>query len=62
MSGFEPSIPGFYWHAAIGGYGIQTSAALGEFAAARILGRPLPAPLAELGLSNADLDPARLRA
>ena len=62
VSGFEPSIPGFYWHAAIGGYGIQTSAALGEFAAARILGRPLPAPLAELGLSNADLDPARLRA
>jgi D-arginine dehydrogenase len=62
VSGFEPSAPGFYWHAAIGGYGIQTCAALGEFAAARILGRPLPAALADLGLTTADLDPARLRA
>ena len=43
VSGFEPAAPGFYWHAAIGGYGIQTSAALGAFAAARILGRPMPA-------------------
>jgi D-arginine dehydrogenase len=62
VSGFEHAVPGFYWHAAIGGYGIQTAAALGEFAAARILGRPLPASLAELGLSAADLDPGRLRA
>jgi D-arginine dehydrogenase len=62
VSGFEPAVPGFYWHAAIGGYGIQTAAALGEFAAARILDRPLPASLAELGLSVADLDPERLRA
>jgi D-arginine dehydrogenase len=62
VSGFEPAVPGFYWHAAIGGYGIQTSAALGEFAAARILGRVLPERLADLGLANADLDPARLRA
>jgi D-arginine dehydrogenase len=61
VSGFEPQAPGFYWHAAIGGYGIQTSAALGEFAVARILGRPLPGSLADIGLTNADLDPARLR-
>ena len=61
VSGFERSAPGFYWHAAIGGYGIQTSAALGQHAAARILGRPLPDGLAALGLSAEDLDPARLR-
>jgi len=62
VSGFEPTAPGFFWHAAIGGYGIQTAAALGAFAAARILDRPLPSSLADLGLAATDLDPARLRA
>ena len=61
VSGFEPTAPGFYWHAALGGYGIQTSAALGDYAAARILGRPVPNALAELGMTAAQLDPARLR-
>jgi D-arginine dehydrogenase len=61
VSGFEPGAPGFYWHAAIGGYGIQTAAALGEFAAAMILERKIPAALAEHGLESAQLSPARLR-
>src|SRR5207244_1450649 len=33
VSGFDTDVEGFYWHAALGGYGIQTSAALGAFAA-----------------------------
>ena len=61
VSGFEETAPGFYWHGAIGGYGIQTSAALGAFAAAMITGRSLPAELAEHGISSAVLAPARLR-
>lgn len=61
VSGFEPGVPGFYWHAAIGGYGIQTSPALGEFAAAMILGHRPPAALTERGLTAAAIAPERLR-
>lgn len=42
VSGFAPDNPGFWWHAALGGYGIQTSAALGALAAALLLGREPP--------------------
>jgi D-arginine dehydrogenase len=61
VSGFETGVPGFYWHAAIGGYGIQTAPALGDFAAALILGRQPPAALGECGLVAAQLAPERLR-
>jgi D-arginine dehydrogenase len=61
VSGFEPSAPGFYWHAALGGYGIQTSAALGAYAAAVIAGRALPEDLVRHGVRSADLEPSRLR-
>lgn len=61
VSGFERDVPGFYWHAAIGGYGIQTAPALGAFAAAMILGRQPPAALTECGLVPAQLAPERLR-
>jgi D-arginine dehydrogenase len=61
VSGFERAVPGFYWHAAIGGYGIQTAPALGEFAAATILGRELPSALTGRGLKPGRLAPERLR-
>jgi D-arginine dehydrogenase len=61
VSGFEAKVSGFYWHAALGGYGIQTAAALGSFAAAAILGRELPAALAAQQLTAAQLSPQRLR-
>jgi D-arginine dehydrogenase len=61
VSGFDPAAPGFYWHAGLGGYGIQTAAALGALAAAVILGRPLPATLAAQQLKPAQLSPQRLR-
>jgi len=61
VSGFDPSASGFYWHAAIGGYGIQTSAALGEYAAVTITGGSLPAHLIDRGVRSTDLEPARLR-
>jgi len=57
VGGFAPDAPGFFWVAAQGGYGIQTSAAMGEACANLALGRPLPAPLADAGLSAAMLAP-----
>jgi D-arginine dehydrogenase len=61
VSGFEPGAAGFYWHAGLGGYGIESSAALGAFGAASILGQALPPALAEQGISAAQLTPQRLR-
>jgi D-arginine dehydrogenase len=57
VGGFATDAPGFFWVAAQGGYGIQTSAAMGEACANLALGRPLPAPLADAGLSAAMLAP-----
>ena len=62
VGGFDAQAPGFFWVAAQGGYGIQTSAAMGEACAALARGLPLPARIADFGLSAAMLSPARLRA
>jgi D-arginine dehydrogenase len=43
VGGYDDSAPGFFWLAAQGGYGIQTSAAMGELCAALVLRRALPA-------------------
>jgi D-arginine dehydrogenase len=59
--GFDPAAPGFFWVAAQGGYGIQTSPAMGEACAALARGLPLPRRIAEFGLTEAMLSPARLR-
>jgi D-arginine dehydrogenase len=62
VGGFDPDAPGFFWVAAQGGYGIQTSAAMGEACAALARGLPLPERIAGFGLTEAMLSPARLRA
>ena len=59
--GFEASAPGFFWCAGQGGYGIQTSPALGRAAAALALGRGLPQDLADMGLTPQQLSPQRFR-
>jgi D-arginine dehydrogenase len=61
VGGFDPEVPGFFWVAAQGGYGIQTSAAMGEACAALARGLPLPDRIAAFGLTEAMLSPARLR-
>lgn len=61
VGGFDPDAPGFFWVAAQGGYGIQTSAAMGEACAALARGLPLPEHIAQCGLTAAMLSPARLR-
>lgn len=59
VGGFDDGVPAFFWCCGQGGYGIQTSPAMGEACAARLLGRPLPAHIADHGLAFADLAPRR---
>jgi D-arginine dehydrogenase len=61
VGGFDPDVAGFFWLAAQGGYGIQSSAGMSEACAALARGLPLPARIADLGTSEAALGPARLR-
>ncbi|MCA0241365.1 MAG: FAD-binding oxidoreductase [Proteobacteria bacterium] len=60
VGGFDDAAPGFFWLAAQGGYGIQTSAAMGEACAALARGLPLPAHIADFGLTPPMLGPRRL--
>ena len=55
VGGFDDALPGFFWCCGQGGYGIQTSAAMGAACAARILGEPLPAYISDQGLTFEDL-------
>lgn len=59
--GFDDAVDGFFWLAAQGGYGIKTSSALARACAAGVQGRPLPEDLQRLGVTAAELSPARLR-
>jgi D-arginine dehydrogenase len=61
VGGFDTDRPGFFWLAAQGGYGIQTSPAMGQACAALAQGLPLPAPLATFGITAERLSPARLK-
>jgi D-arginine dehydrogenase len=60
LSGFDQQVPGLFWVAAQGGYGIQTSPAMGQASAALVRGEPLPEHLQQFGLDSAMLAPARL--
>jgi D-arginine dehydrogenase len=61
VGGFDADAPGFFWVAAQGGYGIQTSAAMGQACAALLRGLPIPPSVADFGLTPGMLSPARLR-
>lgn len=60
VGGWDPRAPSFFQVAAQGGYGIQTSPAMGEACAALVRGEPLPARIAAFGLTEAMLSPRRL--
>ena len=57
--GFADGAPGFFWLAGQGGYGIQTAPALGELAAALVLGLPVPVAMAALGVDQKALAAGR---
>jgi D-arginine dehydrogenase len=59
--GYDPEVEGFFWLAGQGGFGIHTSAAMGRLCASLVLGQGTPSDLAELGVSEAQLSPSRLK-
>jgi len=52
VGGFARDTADFFWVAALGGYGIQTCAAMGEACAHIALRRPLPVHLSESGITQ----------
>ncbi len=61
VGGYDPECKGFFWLAAQGGYGIQTSPAMGEACAALVRGIPLPERITRFGLDAQMLSAARSR-
>ncbi|MEO1000777.1 MAG: FAD-dependent oxidoreductase, partial [Pseudomonadota bacterium] len=60
VAGWDADVPGFFWLAGQGGYGIQSAPALARVAAALILGRGVPEDVLAAGLDPAALAPGRL--
>ncbi|HEY8005090.1 MAG TPA: FAD-binding oxidoreductase [Phenylobacterium sp.] len=60
--GFDANVPGFFWLAGQGGYGLQTAPALARVAAALAQGEGVPADIAAFGVADEALSPARLSA
>jgi len=58
--GFSGRVPGFFWLAGQGGYGIQTAPALSRFAAALAMGQTAPQDILDQGLNPASLAADRL--
>lgn len=58
-AGFAEDAPGFFWLVGQGGYGLQTSPAMAAAAASLILNLAWPERLLELGVTAADISPAR---
>ena len=61
VGGYDTGVPGLFWAAAQGGYGIQTAPAAGQLFAALLLGEAVPEAILAWGVDPAALDPARLR-
>jgi len=59
--GMDTLLPGFFWLAGQGGYGIMTSPAMARAAAGLIIEGRLPTDLAAMGLRSEDLSPARFQ-
>ncbi|MEO9615175.1 MAG: FAD-binding oxidoreductase [Nitratireductor sp.] len=59
VAGYDPSVPGFFWLAGQGGYGIQSAPALARCAAALVLRNDPPADIVDHGLDVRALRPER---
>jgi D-arginine dehydrogenase len=57
--GYDPRVEGFFWLAGQGGYGIETSPSMGRLCASLALRLGVPSDLAEQGVTEAALSPAR---
>jgi D-arginine dehydrogenase len=58
--GFDTTQPAFFWLAGQGGYGIQSSPALGQYAAGLLLNDNISENLRSAGLSGNEFSPQRL--
>jgi len=58
--GYDPRVAGFFWLAGQGGYGIETSPSMGRLCASLALRRGVPSDLAEQGVTEAAVAPARI--
>lgn len=61
VAGYDPDLPGFFWLAALGGYGIQTAPALSALAAKLVLRLPTSADFAAMQIQPEHLSPSRFR-
>lgn len=59
--GYDNQLPGFFWLAGQGGYGIQTGPALSRLAATLVRREGIPSDLAERGVDEDQLSPARFQ-
>ncbi|MBV8360190.1 MAG: FAD-binding oxidoreductase [Deltaproteobacteria bacterium] len=57
--GYDPQVPGFFWIAGQGGYGIETSPAMGRLGASLAANRDMPHDLADLRVHTETVSPAR---
>ena len=60
VGGLDALVPGFFWVAGQGGYGIQTAPAMGQACAGLMLDGALPRNLTAAGLTPTMLSPQRL--
>jgi D-arginine dehydrogenase len=61
VGGFDPGVPGFFWAAGQGGYGIQSAPGAGRCYAAALLGDDPDPQLAAFGFDPARIGPARFQ-
>ncbi len=61
VNGWDPDLPGLYWLAGQGGFGIKTSPAMARFAAAMITREEPPQDLGEVGITVGAVGIERLR-
>lgn len=59
--GYDSQLPGFFWLAGQGGYGIQTAPALSRLAGALVRREGIPGDLADRGIDANQLSPARFQ-
>jgi len=57
--GYDPQVPGFFWCAGQGGYGIQSAPAMARAVASLVKNESLPADILAEGLQTRALSPAR---
>jgi len=59
--GYDEQVEDFFWLAGQGGYGIQTAPGIAGLVAALARHEPVPSDLADLGVTEGAVSPARLR-